>query len=57
MPNGPSTCGRRENAAAKSKQIRAIFSAGSWQLKTHAPQLKRREPPVLLVFGLDDVNA
>jgi hypothetical protein len=34
-------CGRSENAATKSKQIRARFSAGSWQLKTHAPQLRR----------------
>jgi hypothetical protein len=35
-------CGRGENAAAESKQISGLVaprvSAGSWQLKTHAPQ-------------------
>jgi hypothetical protein len=42
-PTDPA-CGRWENAAAESKQISGLMtprvSAGSWQLKTHAPQSK-----------------
>jgi hypothetical protein len=40
-PTDPA-CGRRENAAAESKQISGLttprVSAGSWQLRMHAPQ-------------------